>query len=440
MSLVDLPREPETVWITAVAVFESESGAVTGPHDVLLEGGRIARVEPAGTAPAGEPAVDGAGATLVPGLVDLHVHLGSTHALPGRLRLPDVHENLEAMLWAGVTTALDLSHPSGAVAHLRERIARGTLAGPRLYGSGRPFGAEGGHPTSSLTSTYPSLLVRLVAPSIAFELTDPSDLERLLARDPERDALKVMLDTIPNGVPTLSDEGLAALRAAADRIGKRMIVHTGRPEDVDRAVAAGADALAHAPYGGALSDATIAALKENDVAVIATTSVWQSVEDVATGRADLDPLEEAVLGRGPERDVERCQAGGAPFPAVMADWAAGVVSHHDERVQNLTRMREAGVRVLVGSDSPNIGHAAGVGLHQELDQLREAGFGAAEVLSLATWANSRFLDAQGTFGAVRPGWEADVLLVEGDPVADPEAIHRIREVWVDGRRIERGSR
>jgi len=103
-------------------------------------------------------------------------------------------------------------------------------------------------------------------------------------------------------------------------------------------------------------------------------------------------------------------------------------------------MRAAGVVVLVGSDSPNVGHPAGVGMHHELDQLREAGFSAAELLSTATWDNSRFLDPEATFGAIRPGWEADLLLVDGDPVADPDAIHRIRGVWADGRRVVRGSR
>jgi imidazolonepropionase-like amidohydrolase len=124
----------------------------------------------------------------------------------------------------------------------------------------------------------------------------------------------------------------------------------------------------------------------------------------------------------------------------ISQWGAEVAAGHDARVDNVARLRAAGARILVGSDSPNLGLAAGVGTHRELDLLRDTGMTAAEVLSAATWANSRWLDPDARFGAIRAGWEADLVLVDGDPTVDPGAIHAIREVWIDGKRVIRHPR
>ena len=94
-------------------------------------------------------------------------------------------------------------------------------------------------------------------------------------------------------------------------------------------------------------------------------------------------------------------------------------------------------RVLVGSDAPFLSEAPGAGTHHELDELEEAGMSTGEALRAATWVNRTFLDPDAKFGAIVEGWQADVFLVDGNPVVDPEAVHAIVDVWIDGRRVVR---
>ena len=124
----------------------------------------------------------------------------------------------------------------------------------------------------------------------------------------------------------------------------------------------------------------------------------------------------------------------------MQHWSEDLATARDQRGANLRLLRDEDVTLLVGSDSPNLGLPAGSGLHVELAELVDAGLTRSQVLRAATWDNSRFLDPDATFGAVRPGWEADLLLVEGDPTVDLRALEQIVALWTDGKRVERNPR
>jgi imidazolonepropionase-like amidohydrolase len=265
-------------------------------------------------------------------------------------------------------------------------------------------------------------------------------VDAAIAAEGPRDAVKVMLDEIPPGSPTIGDEALARLRVAATAFDIPLVAHVGRLQDVDRALAVPVDLFAHSPYAGTFTEAQLAALVERRIPVQPTLTPWASIAAFAAGEPLSVVLQDEVLTGTNRRDLARAERGDARFEGVLALWAAEVAAHRDDRVENVRRLREAGVPLRVGSDAPFLGLAAGPATHLELDLLREAGLGAAEVLSAATWGNSRFLDERARFGAVREGWEADLILVQGDPIADPDAIHRILEVWVDGRRAVRSRR
>ena len=96
--------------------------------------------------------------------------------------------------------------------------------------------------------------------------------------------------------------------------------------------------------------------------------------------------------------------------------------------------------LLVGSDSPGLGLAAGPATHRELALLVAAGMTPSEALSAATQHNHRFLDPNADAGLVEVGWDADLLLVRGDPTNDITATTEIAAVWVDGRLVERTPR
>src|SRR5207247_3906121 len=126
------PGASRSVVVRNVRVFDAPGASLLeGLRDVVVRDGRITAVGPPGLAAAGLPEVDGRGSTLLPGLVDVHTHTGSTPNPPWQVSLlPDVGENLAAFLYAGVTTVLDLGSLSPAVFRERERLAAGEHLGP----------------------------------------------------------------------------------------------------------------------------------------------------------------------------------------------------------------------------------------------------------------------------------------------------------------------
>jgi len=441
--LADVARHPVDTLIHHVMVLEPD-GTVSGPMDVRLKQGRILSIQPA-QAPHAVPGVDvvnvvdGTGRTLLPGLIDLHVHIQSIAAIPGRVRIPRLRENLRQFLYAGVTTVLDLGMNTRRLKQVK-RAAHRRWSSPAIYGSGRPFTAPGGHPLSAMRATFPGLLIDVISKPLAHEVEDNDDMARALRTHGQSDVLKIMLDEIPRDVPVIADEPLALLRAQANQWGRPVLAHVGRAEDLRRAVALPVDALAHVPYSDAIDTASAAAVASAKIAVIPTLAVWQSVELIYRKQTVVGPLEQQMLRTSTLKDMSRVTAGTAEFPPRMQAWAKEVTDHRSDRIQNVHKLVHAGAEILVGSDSPNVGIAAGAGLHRELDQLAQAGLSAATILAAATWGNSRFLDPQATFGAIKVGWEADLVLVEGNPVANLDNVHRIVEVWVDGRRVKRTPR
>ncbi len=429
---------PEVTRIRDVRVLRPD-GTTSAPQDVVLADGLVAAV---GTTWSGAVTheIDGTGHTLMPGLIDLHVHLGSLTAVPGRIRLPRPAHTLDAFLYAGVTTVLDLASPREDIARWSDKLARGRWAGPRVVGAGKPFAAPGGHPRASVTAMYPGPLVRWATRDMAWEVADADDVTTALARQGITPLIKVMLDALPPDAPTISDDALARLRIGATALDARLLAHVGRAEDLDRAVALPVDALVHSPHHGAVSDASLAALAAKGIPVVATLAVWEATQRIAEQDPAIDPLAREILSPASLRDLARAAAGDAPITGPMAPWAASLHDAAPTRDDNVRRMFAAGVPILVGSDSPGLGIVAGAATHRELDLLVAAGLPVEAVLAAATWGNARFLDPEGQRGAVRVGYVADLLLVRGDPSEDLAAVHDIAALWLGGRAVTRRPR
>ncbi len=437
--VADVADRPVPTTITNVGVFQPD-GRVVGPLDVTLADGVITAIAPAAPHPqTGGTVVDGTGRTLLPGLIDLHVHIQAYPAIPGRVRVPRMRENLRQFLYCGVTTVLDLSMSARRLKQVK-RAVRKRWASPAVYGSGLPFTAPGGHPISAMRETYPGVLMDLITGPLAHQINNDAEMTKALRRHGESDVLKIMLDEIPRGMPVIEDGPLALLRTQATTWRRPVLAHVGRASDMKRAVALPVDALAHVPYADAIEEESVAAMVSAGIAVIPTLAVWQSVELLYRKQSLIGPIEQEILRTSTLKDMSRVTEGTATFPPRMQAWAQEVTEHHSDRIQNVHKLADAGVDILVGSDSPNAGIAAGAGLHRELDQLAQAGQSAAEILIAATWKNSRFLDPEAKFGAVKVGWEADLVLVEGDPVQNLDNVHRIVEVWIDGRHVQRHPR
>jgi imidazolonepropionase-like amidohydrolase len=425
-----------------VRIFDAPAAALReGAWDVVVREGRIAAIAPPGVAAGGLPEIDGQGGTLVPGLVDVHTHTGSTANPPWHISLlPDVDATLAAFLYAGVTTALDLGNLSPDVFRERERIATGAALGPHLYAAGPVFTAPGGHPAEVLRAWLPWYLRWYVLPRATREVATPEDGRRAVAALlPERpDILKLAIDGgARDDVPCLAPETVAAITGAGHAAGVRSIVHIGSSAEAIAAVRGGADALAHAPWREELSDEAVAVIAAAHVPVVVTLAIWDSSAVVRAHPSDFLPIEREVAR--PEL-MATLLAPPPPLDAATTAFLRAAAAGHDARRRNVAKLRAAGVPVLAGSDSANPGQLPGAGLHLELAKLVDAGVAPGEALRIATWENARFLDGEDAdFGEIVVGKRADLVLVAGDPTQRIDDLARINRVILDGTPLERAA-
>jgi imidazolonepropionase-like amidohydrolase len=432
---------PASVLIRDATVLDTQTGTTTPHRDVLLVGDRIERVAAVGQAspPAGAQIIEGAGATVLPGLIDMHGHIGNNSAPSWVSAMPDPDRNLRAYLYCGVTTVLDPADLRTQAFARRAAVADGTLLGPHIFAAGPMITAPGGHPVAVLQSLAPWWIRWYLLPRIVAEVDSPAAaraaVDDIAALQP--DVIKLAVDRIPDQAPRIRRDVLAAAVDAARQHGIRAVAHIGSTEDAVDAADAGVAAWAHGVYKERIPDDQIARLAGYGIPMVPTMVVFESYALVGQGPRASTALERETV------DAETLRA----FDTVPADNAAVVFFRpyldmlREQRGawrDNVRRLRAAGVTMLAGSDTQT-GVFPGAGLHRELRLLTEAGLTPAETIRAATFDAARFLanGKEPDFGIIAAGKRADVLLVEGDPTADLDALARIRAVIKDGVPLER---
>jgi len=381
-----------------VRVFDGK--AVHERRSVLFDGARIVDADVRGPAPAGARIVEGAGRTLLPGLIDAHTH---------------AFRQLDLPVLFGVTTQIDMFTAVPVMQDAKRSMAAGRHAGQAdLFSAGVLATAPGGHGTQ-----FGVPVPTLSSPGEAQAFVDARIAEG-------SDFIKIVLEAGGHGAGTMNSLDIAtatALIEAAHRRGKLAVVHVSTEKDARAALEAGADALVHL-FLGAAPDATavdsLAKLaKRKNAFVIPTFTVMESMAGVRgddlLGNADLAAL------------VER--EGAATLKARYGQQARPQLLAMPKAVT--AAMARAGVPILAGTDAGNAGTLYGISMHRELAALVEAGLTPTAALAAATSAPAAAFRL-GQRGCIATGCKADLLLVEGDPTRDITATRRIVEVWKDG--------
>ena len=395
---------PETSFaIVHVKVFDGE--VFRPEQDVWVEDGRIRGVGGSLALPPGLARVDGRGRTLLPGLIDGHVHtFGST---------------LNDAVRFGVTTVLDQFSDPQLVASkraARDTLARGDEAD--IFSAGMLATASGGHGTQ-----YGVHVETLNGP-------DEAPAWVLARREEGSDWIKIVHeDGRASGmdIPTLDRDTIGALIAAAHAEGLRAVVHVSTLENGLQAVALGADGLVHVWNDALIDEVRAARIAEAGAFVVPTLSVTASMDGAAI---EADMLEAAqgtpVSFMQRQTLAGRFSRGGAEQSSMAGDVA----------IENVRRLHGAGIPLLAGTDAPNPGTASGLSMHGELRLLRRAGLSSAEALAAATSVPAAVfgLDDRGT---IEEGRIADLVLVDGDLENDLSLSSRIVAVWKDGYPIDR---
>jgi len=374
---------------------------------IVLDGAWIAQVLPAGQHwPDDVSVTDLDGASVVPGLIDAHVHLflsGATTWAGDTLAA-----NLEAQLAWGVVGVADLGAPT-PIFELRDRIAAGELTGPRVYATGPFLTAELSHPCEVVNDPT---FCRYVA-------GDGAEAASELAAS---DGIKVALaDASFSAWPTprLDLGDLADIVDEATAEGKPVFAHIDEAEDAEDALAAGVSVLAHPVFSAALETTP-------DAPTLSTVSAFAGTPDLLDGSLladDLSRTPEAVLASW--RWL-------AAHPEAFADgWIDASAGWDAAARANLALAIAEGRTVIAGSDAGYWFVPHGLGLHRELEALVALGMTPLQALAAATTAPAELLGWE-DLGLIDAGYRADLLIVDGHPDEDIAALREIQTIYLDG--------
>jgi imidazolonepropionase-like amidohydrolase len=347
----------------------------------------------------GDEIIDARGATVLPGLIDAHVHL-----VPGALA---------QSLTFGVTTVLDMFTKPELVASAKEQAnSRADVADVRSSGIGAT--APGGHP-SLMYAPFPTLSAADQAEQFVAERIEEGS-----------DYLKI-ISGVGGLWPSLDAETIQALVIAAHARDLVVVAHVSSTAGLEEAVSAGVDVVAHVPANAELDTALVERMAEAGIVVAPTLATIENNLGESGGAAVAgDPRLAEALGDAWVRRLTSDAPGrhGRQMPP------------YSRAEDNVRRLADAGVTLLAGTDAPNPGTVFGASLHRELELLVRCGVSPAQALTAATAEPARVFGLADR-GRVAVGLRADLVLVSGDPLTEITATRAIERIWRGGITVDR---
>jgi imidazolonepropionase-like amidohydrolase len=390
-------------------------GTAAAPRErvtVVVEGDRIRSIDAGFRAPGeGDVVVDLSGGTVLPGFMDMHVHLTGESSPTSEIDAIKQGETDEAFdtvvyakrtLLAGFTTVRNLGDSWNTTIALRRAIAAGKIEGPRIFTAGRPIGTRGGH--ADATNSFGPFL-KSDDPR-ANTICSGADGCRDAVRQRYKDGADSIKITATGGVlslaksgsaPQFTDEEIAAIVSTAHDYGMKVAAHAHGAEGIKRAVRGGIDSIEHGTF---MDDEGIRLMKEHGTHYVPTISAGKFVYEKAQ-----DP---------------------SYFPAIVRPKALEV----GPQIQGtFAKAWKAGVTIMFGTDT-------GVGPHgsngKEFGYMVEAGMPVLDAIRSATMVPARYLGIDDRLGSVEAGKVADIVGVPGDPVADVHVLERVSFVMKEG--------
>jgi imidazolonepropionase-like amidohydrolase/ABC-type multidrug transport system permease subunit len=439
-------RRGRTTLIKDCRVFIGD-GRVLERGAVLVKNGRIHQVFE-GSSPSAESlqavAIEGAGKTLLPGLIDSHVHIGATGGIFENPR--DYAQSggekraLAAYLFSGVTAVRSTGDWIDQTLELRKTLRSAEYLGADLYTTGPLFTAEGGHPTQMLRWMPDSMKAQARAQFVRIPKSE-SEARQMVRELKARgvDAIKAVMEGGFPGqaMPRLDPALLRAIGAEAANVKLPLIVHTGTAADIRAAIEAGAASVEHGSMTELIPEEVFAAMKARGVAYDPTLSVADATVEFAAGSVRL--LESSLIQQAAPAVILRQTRAMVTSPKTKEwrDEMARSGVRLDVPMQNLKRAADAGVLLIAGSDAGNPLVLHGPTVQNELALWVKAGLSPAVGIQAATANGARVLGAGDRFGRIQPGLEANLLLVDGNPLAEITALERISQVYFQGERVYR---
>ncbi len=425
------------------------TGRVIENGGVLLKAGKIEAIYEDNIPEADSVravGVEAAGKTVMPGLIDMHVHLGAPGGIMTDWKDYDADKaaqrELAAYLYSGVTAVRSLGDMAEGILKIRQTVNSAEKLGAELFAVGPLFTTTGGHGTEYFRAMPEPVRKQLDAQFVRIPKSD-ADAKAMV------DALKAMG---VDGIKAVMEAGagathfermdpriLAAIGAAAKADGLRMAVHTGDPRDIEDAIAAGASSIEHGSYRQRIPDADFALMAKNGIAFDPTLSVGEAFQQFAAGKLDL--LGRSLVQQAAPPKILAATMKSIETPDVvamrkrLADYPIDMAIAKD----NLVRAFKAGVTLVTGTDAGNMLVLHGPTVQHELQLWVEAGIPPLDAIQAATANSAKLLGAVGRFGTIEKGRDATLLIVDGNPLTDIHALEAISFVMFKGERVTRSE-
>ena len=390
-SLAAAPATAETVYVTGDRMLDVERGRYVDAPLITISDGKVVSVEAGGSAPDDAEVIDLAGHTILPGLIDMHVHLDGRPEYGGYSGLQFTDRfwtvigavNARRMLGAGFTTVRNLGGTDYNVIGLDQVIEEGWMEGPRIVAAAHALGATGGH----CDNTFLPPSMNIPSPAIG----DSPDELRKRVREQRKFGAEVIKACATGGVfsrntaPGIQQLTLEELTAIADEAhfwGLKAAAHAHGTPGINAAIRAGFDTIEHVSYA---DEESIRLAKQHGT--FFSMDIFNTEYTLSQGAAN-GVLQENI-------DKERALS-------------------QDQR-DSFRRAHEGGVRMVFASD-------AGVMPHEDVGgQFRvmvEYGMTPLESIQAATINAAEALGQEGQVGVIKPGAWGDLIAVDGDPLAD----------------------
>jgi imidazolonepropionase-like amidohydrolase len=419
------PEESLQQAIIGAVLIDGTGGPPVSDSVVIVAGPRIRAIGNRANTPipAGVQKIDGRGKFLVPGLIDLHVHLGTRAGAKydtADYTRERIERNLNAYLYFGVTAVRSMGLDRQAGFDVRKAEREGKLQTARMFTAGRGFTAPGGHPSQEVGD----VVIQTNSPEEARKQVDTLAAQQV-------DAIKIWVDDLGHKAPKIKPAVIDAILDQARKYNIPVTSHIYSLADTQYLVRAGAAGFLHMIQDTEdIDPAFIARLRDLRI-VFAPTLVRQELDWLYTEHPNL--LDDPDVARSVDADViaaaKQAARDAHAMPAERADF--------ERAMHNTRKLAAGGVLIGVGSDGGSGLDFPGLTTHRELELLAAAGLSPMDVIVAASRNGALALRKSDERGTIEPGRWADLMLVSANPLEDVGNLRKIDRLMLNGDWVDR---
>jgi len=395
---------------------------------ILTAAGKIERVGACPIpAPPGAQTIDGRGKFLIPGMMDVHIHLvgGRGPAPANNAARPGGDQTairaLHSYLYSGFTTVLDLGNTPDFIFRMRDLERSGKIVAPRILAAGGVVTCPGGHGSgagATLVESWPQ---------------GKPALDAAIARQP--DMVKITYDEHGWGtrpmIPLLPVDLMEQVIRYYNLHGIRSTVHISNEIRAEEAIFAGVDTLAHPVIQGPISDSFVRLMRAKLIPEATTLTIGDSYSRIAEHPEFVD----TGLYRDTMEPAEAQRIKTTESAAQKENrWAQWMKVMTPVAQENVRKLDAAGAIMALGTDQ-----SSGPAGHRELELITGGGVPPLNAIRMATLNAARFLGRERDLGSIEEGKIADLVLLDADPIANINNAKRVNLVIKNGEIIDRGK-